>query len=361
MLFSAAVRDYIAYARSEQGLAPRTISVYRVILGAYDKWCDARPIAAGGVSASASRDVEARLSTLVIRDYLHALGEQGLRPRTVRNRICPIRSMAAWLVSQGVLRHNPVTDLTLPRKDAATRHVVSDDDLARLIEAVERQKQGRRLALERAMLYALAFSGVRFTELIDLRVADFSASDGTIYVAHGKGEKSRTLYPPAECVAAISIWLTERAKMGCKHDYLFAFDVGRRMGDVGTRAMLESIKARAGLADAEHIKPHAFRRGMATRMVRRGADILSVGAALGHSQIATTLIYTAHRDRPAERMRDTASLPTPALPVPVSQPALVARPDAPPNPPARRTISAAVHACQEVVVDHLLYVRSAGW
>lgn len=307
MFLSQAITQYILYAKAEQGLSARTITVYQDRLQAFERWCDARPIA--------SLDVEGRFNNVVIRQYLVSLTAQNnLRPRTVRNRICPLRSMGTYLVSQAILTENPAKSLTLPKKDAATRHVVSDDDLAKLLEGVERQKAGKRLALERAMLYTLAFSGVRWSELLDLRVGNFDAGAGTLLVAHGKGEKSRLLYPTPECVSTIAVWLAERAKMGCKHDFLFAFDIARPMGDAGTRAMFEDIKARSGLGGADHIKPHAFRRGMATRMIRAGADILSVGAALGHSQIATTLIYTAHRERPAERMRDTASL-QPAKPV----------------------------------------------
>jgi len=154
----------------------------------------------------------------------------------------------------------------------------------------------------------LIFCGVRFSELIAVKVSHLNLPDRTLLVASGKGSKSRMLYPPPECLNALSEWTAYRAKMGCRHDWLFAYDANRRVGKIAVREMLEDIKAIAGLASHDNIKPHSIRHAFATRLMENGADIRSIQAALGHADATTTLIYLHAAEQPAKAMAELASL-----------------------------------------------------
>jgi site-specific recombinase XerC len=104
-----------------------------------------------------------------------------------------------------------------------------------------------------------------------------------------------------------------------KHDWLWAYDIGRRMGDVGTRQMFSQIKAIAGLTDAKHTQPHAIRRGYATRRLEAGMPLKALQASLGHSMAETTLLYTQANEKAAKAMHDYAILqatPAPLTPLP---------------------------------------------
>ena len=135
-----------------------------------------------------------------------------------------------------------------------------------------------------------------------------SLDSETLLIASGKGRKSRLFYPNLPCLTALSEWIRERAKMGVEYDWFWAFDTRRRMGEPGTRQMLEETKARAGLADHKHIMPHTIRRAYATRCMAKGLDLRSLSASLGHAHPSTTLIYTFVSERPAEEMKHFADL-----------------------------------------------------
>jgi len=127
----------------------------------------------------------------------------------------------------------------------------------------------------------------------------------------GKRAEIAPALPTPECLNALSEWLAYRSKLGCKHDWLLAYDK-RRVGEIAVREMLEDVKAIAGLADRDNIKPHSIRHAFATRLIEEGADIRSIQAALGHSDATTTLIYLHASERPAQAMAGLAGLDGPA-------------------------------------------------
>lgn len=304
MLFSDASNTYLDFLRHERGLAVSTIKCYGPWLRHYNRFCD---------QIGLEPHFTARMSASACKRYLYECGARKFRPRTTRNAFAALRGFARFGIEQGWISADPTSSLTMPKKDAASRPIASDEDLEKLMRVVEYERDARKRARKRAMLYVLVMVGVRFSELMDLREQDINLPNKTLTVHAGKGQKTRTLYPPQECLDALSEWIIERRKMGCKHDWLWAFDPARRMGDKGTREMLEALKAQAGLAQVDTIKPHALRRAFATRLLRGGADIKIIQAALGHSDANTTFVYLAMRDLPAQAMADLAALPAPAF------------------------------------------------
>jgi site-specific recombinase XerD len=172
------------------------------------------------------------------------------------------------------------------------------------LDACERQSKPRQVALSRALLSVLIYAGLRREELLCLYVSDVNFSEKSILVRSGKGSKSRKVFPCEECLTAVREWLAFRPN-NCTHEYLWARDRSRRMYEYGLVATLEQVKAIAGLADHDNIKPHSLRHNFATRLLRNGADVRSIQSALGHSNLATTSIYL-HVDE--ERLKEVAHL-----------------------------------------------------
>ncbi len=299
MLFADVKQDFVYYLEHERGLTKQSLRTYRSWLLYFDRFCE---------SVSTGPLLEDRLSVPLLRRYLYWMSGKGLRPRSVRGAFSPLRALGEFCIDNGLLTTNPALALKLPKKDAAQRLLVSAAELQALLAAVERQREPRRLALSRAILSTLIFCGVRFSELMDIKVGHVSVTERTLLIASGKGNKSRLLYPPPECLNALSEWLAVRAKMGCKHDWLFAYDRNRRIGEIGVREMLEDVKAIAGLQGHDNIKPHSIRHAFATRLMKNGADIKSIQSALGHSEATTTLIYLHASEQPAQVMAELASL-----------------------------------------------------
>jgi Site-specific recombinase XerD len=305
MLFSDVVRDYAEFMRHERNYTERTCLAYRSWLSMFQQWADAEKVEV---------QFTLRFCTPVLRRWMYSLSKRGLRPRTIHSAFAPMRSLGQYCLENQLLKENPALAITLPKKDAANRPLASDQELAQLLSAAERQADPKLVARDRAILSVLIYCGVRFKELMDLRVQDVSLDSRTLLIASGKGRKSRLLYPNQACMVALAEWLRERAKVKARYDWLWAYDPQRRMGETGLRQLLDQTKARAGLSDHDNIQFHAMRRAYATRCLAKGMDLRSLSASLGHSQASTTLIYTFASERPAEAMRDYADLRSPSLP-----------------------------------------------
>jgi integrase/recombinase XerD len=293
--------DYMESVRHEQGCTRQTCYCYRSWLNSYLKW----------LSANGHPDEISSFSEEVLRSYQYAISKRGLRPRTVRAAFAPLRGLGAFLVRHGVSATNTALGVSLPKRDAAKRDIVTVEEARLLIAGASSLYPLKRRALGRAMIFTLTMTGVRFTEWIDLKMADVNLHDGTLLVAQGKGLKSRKLFPPPECMAVIAEWLKERDGMRCRHDYLFAYDASRRVAENGARHLLEEVKSVAGLSTHDNIKPHSLRHCFATRMLTNGANMKVIQTALGHTDIKTTAIYLHADEIETAKMALYASLEAP--------------------------------------------------
>jgi site-specific recombinase XerD len=245
-----------------------------------------------------------------LRRYLYSVSAEGRRPRTIRGRFHPIIGLGEFLVTNGVLETNPAKALTMPKKDAARRTVVTEEEVRALLDAAERLPNPRKIALTRAVLSVLIFAGLRRSEMLDLRVSDVHFSERCLLVRNGKGSKSRIAYIGETCLHALREWLTFRTK-GLAHDYLFLADRSRRLSECGLKSLFDAVKACAGYAERAHIQPHSIRHQFASRLLAKGADVKSIQAALGHAHLSTTAIYLHLSELQAKQVVEYAEL-TPA-------------------------------------------------
>lgn len=296
MVLSEAIRDFGEYARHELGHTTSTYYSYVSWQRRFARW-----VAEQGFPDPPVHEITPNL----VRRFSYALAGQKLRPRTIRGGLHAIRSMFDYLVKMGALAENPAKEVQLPKKDAAQRLLVTDDDLIKLLEATERQASEFRCMRDRAVLSVLIFCGLRRQELLDLTLQSVNLEDRSVLVQQGKGQKSRTVYLCDEALIALREWLARRRQMKCEHEYLFINERRQRVGENTLASIVEEIKAIAGFKGDPRIKPHSIRHAAATRLLRNGADIRSIQAWLGHSQLQTTAIYL-HTDE--EQVRKIAAL-----------------------------------------------------
>ncbi len=243
------IADYLRFLRYEQGAAPTTIKAYQARLHNFQNWLTENGYPDATLDA---------FNVPTLRRFLYHLGGKGLRPRTIRGFFNPIRSLGAFLVANEALTENPAVKVGLPKKDAAQRETVSEEEIRQLLDACERRRNPQQIALARALFSVLIFAGVRRSECLDLKLDDVNLSDGSLLVRNGKGNKSRRVFLCADACSALREWLALRPK-DCTHSYIFAFDRNRRIHHDGLRTLLEEIKAIAGLAGHENIKPQSLR------------------------------------------------------------------------------------------------------
>jgi site-specific recombinase XerD len=299
MVLSEAIQDYGDYIRHELGHATTTFYSYRSWQRNFARW-----LAENGMPDPLVREVGVSL----IRRYAYHLSGRGLRPRTVRGALHALRALFGYLTERGALAANPAAEVRLPKKDAATRRLVTDDDLVRLLEAAERQRSEFRSVRDRAVLAVFIYCGLRRQELLDLRLTALNLADQSLLVQQGKGKRSRTIYLCDEAQQALREWLAVRQTLRCPNDYLFVTEGRRHFAEQSLATMLEEVKAIAGLKGDPAIKPHSIRHAAATRLLRNGADLRSIQVWLGHTQLQTTSIYLHTDEQQVRKIAPLAGL-----------------------------------------------------
>lgn len=154
---------------------------------------------------------------------------------------------------------------------------------------------------DRVLLMALLYLGLRCSEVCKLRVEHIDFARGLLFVREGKGRKDRALPIPKRFLNIFRGWVGPRTE-----GYVFPSPRGGRLTNRAVQLLVKRVAARAGLPGAlepRRFHPHALRHVFATRMLERGADIITVRDALGHASVATTQTYThATPDRLRQHM-----------------------------------------------------------
>ena len=289
------IADYLDHIRHERNLSKTTCLHYQSWLHHFTDWLQANGYPDPDISV---------FSTPVLRRYQYHKSKEGLRPRTILSAFHSLRGLGEFLVGNAFLDQNPCSSLTMPKKDAAIRLIVTDADVSALLLACERQRTPRQIALYRAVLAVLCYGALRREEACDLQIEDVNTADKSLLIRSGKGGKSRKVFLCAEGVTALREWLAVR-EPDCQHRYLFAIDRVRRVHHTAIASIIENLKATAGLRDNEAVKPHGLRHWCATNLLRNGANIRDVQQFLGHTELTTTARYLHSNE---EQLRDISEL-----------------------------------------------------
>jgi site-specific recombinase XerD len=307
MKLSDAVTDYVRHIKHERNLATTTCTHYASGLKGFLRW-----LAANGYGEDPTLfDV---LTVSVLRRYQYEKSRTGRRPRSIYTIFHPLRGLCEFLVQNGLLDANPTHDLTLPKKDAAIRLTVTDEEVRALLDACERLSTSRLIALSRALLSVLIYGGLRREEACSLHISDVNLSEKSLFVRSGKGSKSRRVYVCSDAVHALREWLAIREK-DCQEDWLFMYDRARRVHHITIANMIETLKATAGLRDNPAIKPHSLRHWCATNLLRNGANLRDLQQFLGHSDLTTTARYLHSSEEQLRDIAELTALRTPSQPL----------------------------------------------
>lgn len=270
------VDAFLDYARVERGLSSNSIAAYARDLGAFCQFLEARRIEDFG-----------EVDLAVVSDWLGALLQQGLSPRSSARKLSALRGLMRFLVREAALERDPTRLAARAKLGRRLPRPLTIEQVLRLLEAPDPGSvRGLR---DRAMLSLMYSSGLRVSELILLQRTDVDLTRGVL-AAYGKGGKRR-LVPIGEVAAAhLEAHLAAQPPPAGAGGLVFR----GRSGKPWTRQMVWKLVGRyarsAGLPGRVH--PHRLRHSFATHLLAGGADLRTVQALLGHSNIVTTEIYT---------------------------------------------------------------------
>ena len=222
---------------------------------------------------------------------VHDMMAAGLAPRSVARFVACVRGFYRFLVRDGHLRVNPADDLHAPRAWPALPKFLSVDEVDRLIDQPDvSTPAGLR---DRALIELLYATGMRVSELLSVRLDDLNLRGGYL-TCLGKGSKERLVPMGGPAVTWIRQYLSAARPSLLdgrpSPPWVFVNVRGNRLSRVGFWKILKSHGRQAGLP--RDLSPHVIRHSFATHLLERGADLRSIQSLLGHSDIATTQIYT---------------------------------------------------------------------
>jgi len=270
--FDPAVEVFRMYCRSK-GLAPKTLEVYFSALQGLRTFLAER----GTLPAiPAAAD---------LRAYTVSMMDRGLSRGTIRIRLRSIRVFASFIAREGLLPESPFVGVEIPRVKEEHPRILAREDLARLLQAHDRNTWigARNLAL----LTMLADTGVRLNEVLQVDVGDVDLASMSIRIRYGKGGRERLVPVGRVLHRALRRWIEVRGLSNGEHA-LFVSRSGCRLHRRTVQRIVEEAGKRIGFAG---LHAHLMRHSCATLYLQNGGNVFALRQLLGHSSLSTTQRY----------------------------------------------------------------------
>ena len=211
------------------------------------------------------------------------------KDRTINHDLIVIKNFYKYLEKEGEIKINPASNIDTPKLRKSLPHVLSVSDVDKLLDITLNDKYSYR---NKAMLELMYSSGLRISELVNLKMQDIDLMENIIRV-YGKGSKERIVPIGDYASKYLDIYIKEyRPKFIKKHlnDYLFLNSRGENISRQALFKIIKQLLREKKLNVA--FSPHTLRHSFASHMLENGADLRSIQELLGHSDISTTQIYT---------------------------------------------------------------------
>ncbi|MGA2193487.1 MAG: site-specific tyrosine recombinase XerD, partial [Nitrospirota bacterium] len=225
-----------------------------------------------------------------IRELLDYLRATGLSSSSAARTLVAVKGLHRFLLTEGRAVSDPTEALESPRRGLHLPKVLSGPEVEALLAAPA--GDGLEPLRDKAMLEVLYAAGLRVSELVSLKIGDVEFEVGYIK-AFGKGSKARVIPLGDDALSAIKSYIENSRQALLKGRNCAFLFVTRRGGGMTRQGFWKIIKKYARIAGIKReISPHVLRHSFATHLLEHGADLRSVQMMLGHSDIATTQIYT---------------------------------------------------------------------
>jgi|SRR5579872_6856563 len=271
-----------AYLLTEQRVATNTFLSYKRDVTQFLAFLEKLPIDINSVTGDE------------LRKFVHFLYGLKLSARSIARKISTIKSFFAYLNDHfGII--NSAKELIIPKIEKRLPTYLTQDEVSLLLSYSEKDRSdlGVRNSM---MIYLLYSSGMRVSELVNIKISDIHFDTGFISI-DGKGGKQRMIPLPQSMMSLLHQYLQARAGTA-SHSlknplYLFPIVYGKKIKPISRQScwgILKKMCERAGIKRA--ISPHQLRHSFATHMLEKGVDLRSLQVLLGHEEIATVEVYT---------------------------------------------------------------------
>ena len=285
MSWDTLIRQFANYLRLERSLSENSIQAYVRDVVKLKQFVDISnlKVSPQGVTNE------------MIKDYLKYLGDLSMSAYSQSRMLSGIKSFYAFLEYEEMITENPAKLIDMPKLGRKLPDVLNIHEIEKIFDCIDMSTpEGAR---NRAMLEVLYSSGLRVSELINLKLNNVYFDIGFLRII-GKGNKERLVPVGRSAIKQLQIYVNEIRCHVKIHPGYENFVFLNRRGKGLTRVMIftiiRNLVRQAGID--KQVSPHTFRHSFATHLVEGGADLRAVQEMLGHESITTTEIYT-HLDR----------------------------------------------------------------
>lgn len=271
--------DYLHYLKVERGLSENTINSYGIDLKLFLEYLRENEIPSFK-----------QVNKEVIVNYMQAEKNNNKANSSILRSVSSLRKFFQYLAQEKIIEKDPMLLIDTPKKKQHLPQVLTKEEVEKLLHS---PNTGQVLGLrDRAMLELMYATGLRISEIINLKLEDLHLTMGTLQTL-GKGHKERIVPVGDEAIKWINRYLEEARPKLLKQkrsNYLFLNFHGNNLTRQGVWKNLKAEVRKAGIQ--KNITPHTLRHSFATHILENGADLRIVQELLGHVDISTTQIYT---------------------------------------------------------------------
>ena len=281
------IDTFVNHLAVERGLSANTLAAYRNDLSALAKFQCPKNEPAISWGSVKERD---------IRNFLDDLDKRGYSLATKSRKIASAKSFFNFLKSEGIIHNNLMDEVRQPRSGQVLPKALSIEEVDLLLN-FKSEKQSTEDLRDGVMVELMYAAGLRVSELVGLNVRDVDLDVGSVRTI-GKGYKERIIPIYETAVESISEYVTiirPIHSQSQKQEALFLNRRGSRLTRQAVWLRLRKLAITVGISDK--ITPHMLRHSFATHLLHGGASLRHVQELLGHSNIATTQIYTHLTDK----------------------------------------------------------------
>ena len=270
------IENYFEYLQNTKKASSNTMMSYKRDILKYAEYLEKNRI-----------KIETTSGTSVL-EYLMGLQKSGMSASTVSRNLASIRSLYRFMQNKGMITQDPTTQLHSLKSEKKLPDVLTNEEVERLLSQPNASElKGCR---DKAMLEILYATGMRVSEMIDLKLSDVDMNIGYINCNHGNKLRVIPIYSLAK--KAVKDYIDGARSFlvkGSGEDTLFVNYNGSKMTRQGFWKIIKNYAKTAGIETP--ITPHTLRHSFATHLLENGADLKSIQEMLGHTDISSTQVY----------------------------------------------------------------------
>ncbi len=265
------ITKYMDYLQYERKLSQNTINSYRNDLKNFDIF------------------MKQNIISVTNKDILNYLDYQkNQTARTIAHNLTVINSFYNFLLEEKIIESNPCLNISSPKIPKKLPNYLTEEEVNKLLNITLKTPYDYR---NKAMLETLYATGLRITELCNLKITDIDLNNCFLRVI-GKGKKERIVPLSDLAIKYLNIYIKQYRNEILKEkdsDYIF---ISNSQKNISRQGFFKIIKAQMKIADIKkNVSPHVLRHSFATHLLKHGADLRIIQELLGHEDIQTTQIY----------------------------------------------------------------------